>query len=365
MSNYVKSTNFAIKDGLTTTDPAKVIKGTEIDNEYNAISNAVASKADINSPNLTGTPTTPTATAGTNTTQIASTAFVKAFLDAVLPAGIISMWSGAISAIPTGWKLCDGSNSTPDLRGKFIIGAGAIGASFTATVQGAIVTGSISGTTLTVSAVTSGTVRVGQAVNGSGINSNTVILGLGTGTGGTGTYTISISQTVTSRTVTTKSKVLEVTAVSEGSLTVGQFVSGSGIPFGTKITAFGTGSGNTGTYTIDGDELYVTSRAMASSAGTVVTGDTGGSKDAIVVSHTHTGTTDSGGAHTHSISRANYAGLNEAGAIDGSGTGYGTNTFSTASAGTHTHDFTTDSTGSSGTNANLPPYYALAYIMKA
>ena len=120
MSDYVKSTNFAIKDGLTTTDPAKVIKGTEIDNEYNAISNAIATKANTNSPALTGTPTAPTATAGTNTTQIASCAFVLAN---AIPSGMITMWSGTIATIPSGWYLCDGNNSTPDLRNKFIVGA--------------------------------------------------------------------------------------------------------------------------------------------------------------------------------------------------------------------------------------------------
>ena len=39
-------------------------------------------------------------------------------------AGMIVMWSGSIATIPTGWVLCDGSNSTPDLRDKFIVGAG-------------------------------------------------------------------------------------------------------------------------------------------------------------------------------------------------------------------------------------------------
>jgi len=46
--------------------------------------------------------------------------------------GMILMWSGLLSKIPTGWVLCDGNNGTPDLRNKFIIGAGstyAIGAS--------------------------------------------------------------------------------------------------------------------------------------------------------------------------------------------------------------------------------------------
>jgi hypothetical protein len=121
MSNYVKSTNFAIKDGLVTTDPAKIIKGTEIDNEYNAISNAIASKADTNSPALTGTPTVPTAPAGTNTTQIASCAFALAN---GVPSGCILLWSGSIASIPSGWVLCNGSNSTPDLRNRFVVGAG-------------------------------------------------------------------------------------------------------------------------------------------------------------------------------------------------------------------------------------------------
>ena len=42
----------------------------------------------------------------------------------LIPSGIISMWSGATSEIPTGWALCNGENGTPDLRDKFIIGAG-------------------------------------------------------------------------------------------------------------------------------------------------------------------------------------------------------------------------------------------------
>ena len=40
------------------------------------------------------------------------------------PAGVIVMWSGAADAIPEGWALCDGTNGTPDLRGRFVLGAG-------------------------------------------------------------------------------------------------------------------------------------------------------------------------------------------------------------------------------------------------
>lgn len=42
----------------------------------------------------------------------------------LVPAGVIVMWSGAVGSIPTGWNLCDGTNGTPDLRNRFIVGAG-------------------------------------------------------------------------------------------------------------------------------------------------------------------------------------------------------------------------------------------------
>src|SRR5688572_20346960 len=45
--------------------------------------------------------------------------------DVSIPAGIIVMWHGLLSAIPTGWALCDGQNGTPDLREKFAKGAAA------------------------------------------------------------------------------------------------------------------------------------------------------------------------------------------------------------------------------------------------
>jgi microcystin-dependent protein len=62
---------------------------------------------------------------------------------ATIPAGLISMWSGSIGSIPSGWYLCDGSNGTPNLTDRFIIGAGS-----TYAVNG---TGGISSVTLTTS----------------------------------------------------------------------------------------------------------------------------------------------------------------------------------------------------------------------
>jgi hypothetical protein len=66
----------------------------------------------------------------------------------------------------------------------------------------AVFTASISGTTMTVSAVTSGTIYVGCLITGSGVLANTTITALGTGSGGVGTYTVSQSQTVSSTTIT-------------------------------------------------------------------------------------------------------------------------------------------------------------------
>jgi hypothetical protein len=123
MSNYTKATNFTAKDGLPTGNSGKIVKGAEIDTELTAVASAISSKADLNSPALTGTPTAPTATAATNTTQLATTAFVQTALASAFTSGMIMMWSGTIATIPTGWVLCNGSNSTPDLRNRFVIGA--------------------------------------------------------------------------------------------------------------------------------------------------------------------------------------------------------------------------------------------------
>jgi hypothetical protein len=114
-------------------------------------------------------------------------------------------------AIPKGWAVTlqdkgdyFDSTSTAATRGqkafaKFQDGSLATAAAGS-TINTAVVTGSISGTTLTVTAVTSGTLSVGDLVYGSGVTS-AYITALGTGTGGTGTYTISASQTVSSQTI--------------------------------------------------------------------------------------------------------------------------------------------------------------------
>ena len=170
---------------------------------------------------VTGTATGSTPSVSDDSTKFATTAFVRD----IIPSGVIVMWSGSIATIPSGWYLCDGNNSTPDLRNKFVIAA---------------------------NADDSGTAK-------------------------------------------------------------------------TSVTGSATQSG--------------------------------GTKDAIVVSHTHT-ITDPG--HNHTYNRDSLDLLDGGPFTRRSGTGADSNTTSTATTG-----ITIDSSGSSGTNANLPPYYALAYIMKA
>jgi hypothetical protein len=229
MANYTKATNFTAKDGLPTGNSGKIVKGTEIDTELTAVASAISSKADLNSPALTGTPTAPTASAATNTTQVATTAFVQTALSGAFSTGMIMMWSGTIATIPTGWVLCNGSNSTPDLRNKFVIGA----------------------------------------------HSDT-----------------------------------------------------AGVAYSTI-----TGSNTT----------------------------SGGTKDAIVVSHTHTATVSDPG-HNHSL----VAGLTGSDLVGGGSNQIYTRTTSASTTGTASTGISVSNSteGSSGTNQNLPPYYALAFIMK-
>lgn len=103
MTDYVKSTSFASKDALLTGNPLKIVKGTEIDTEFNNIQTASVTKADLLSPTFTGVPVAPTAVLGTSTTQLATTAFATA----ISPAGLLHMWPTATP--PSGFLLCSGT----------------------------------------------------------------------------------------------------------------------------------------------------------------------------------------------------------------------------------------------------------------
>ena len=118
MTNYTKSTNFTSKDSLASGNPLKIVKGTEIDAEFNNISIAVATKADLLSPTFTGTPVAPTAASGTSTTQLATTAFVTAA--DVLKAPLISP---TFTGTPTAPTAAYGTNNTQLATTAFITAA--------------------------------------------------------------------------------------------------------------------------------------------------------------------------------------------------------------------------------------------------
>lgn len=92
MSNYSKTTDFAAKDALSTGNANKIVKGTEIDDEFDAIQTAVNSKADSNNTALTGTPTAPTAGASVNTTQLSTTAYVTTAIATAIAAAKLALY---------------------------------------------------------------------------------------------------------------------------------------------------------------------------------------------------------------------------------------------------------------------------------
>lgn len=149
----------------------------------------------------------------------------------------------------------------------------------------------------------------------------------------------------------------------------GQAVSRKSYPelFAQIGTTWGAGDGST-TFNVPNlvDRVPIGAGNLYSAAGT------GGSKDAIAVSHNHTysGTSSSDGAHQHTID----GGVTVRVLLPfvGGGGNYGAGPASTAdlvsvdSAGAHTHTYSgnTSTDGSSGTNANLPPYVATHWIIK-
>jgi hypothetical protein len=102
VTDYTKSTNFATKDSLSSGNALKIVKGTEIDTEFNNIATAVATKADLTSPTFTGSPVLPTGTtgvtqsSGNSSTALATTAFVQAAIALLYPVG--SIYTNATSS---------------------------------------------------------------------------------------------------------------------------------------------------------------------------------------------------------------------------------------------------------------------------
>lgn len=128
------------------------------------------------------------------------------------------------------------------------------GASVTASIAASTgsFTGSIADNIMTITAVGSGVVVAGGTLSGTGIVTGTMVVAQLSGTaGGVGTYSVNIGeQTVASTTISETYGTMTVTAVGSGALSIGGVLAGSSVTAGTYITAFGTGSGGTGTYIV-------------------------------------------------------------------------------------------------------------------
>lgn len=122
---------------------------------------------------------------------------------------------------------------------------------------------------MTLTTVTSGIVTVGDTVSATGVTAGTTVTGLVSGTANTIGAVYSLSATVTTESaeaVTTASNVLNITAVADGGLSIGTTISGTGIASGTTVTAFLTGAGGVGTYTISGAQINTAAETISGPA---------------------------------------------------------------------------------------------------
>jgi microcystin-dependent protein len=346
MANYVKATNFTAKDSLPTGNSGKIVKGAEIDTEYTAIASAIASKSDINSPTFTGTPAAPTASLGTNTTQLATTAFVNASILYAVPAGVITLWSGSIASIPTGWSLCNGTSGTPDLRDRFVVGAGS---SYAVNA-----TGGANTVTLDASMIPSHTHTI--SASGSSGNASTDHTHALTASGTTSGHSNDHTHSGTTSAVSNDHAHTFSGTTSGQSNTHTHAVSDPGHAHSTTSWQGGAANGAGG----GGDPGQRLSSNVAVTSSTATTGITVGNASADH-SHTYSGTTSGITAnHTHTVTTGGVS-ANHTHTVTVTGTSGGQST-------THNHAIsvsaTAANTGGGLAHENRPPYLALAYIMK-
>lgn len=138
----------------------------------------------------------------------------------------------------------------------------------------ASVTGSIAGNVLYVTAVSSGSLVPGAIISGTGVTGSTQITSQLSGTtGGVGTYAVNTAQVTPSTAISATYGTLTVTAVSSGTLSVGQTLSGTGVTASTQITGLGTGTGLAGTYYVQTTQTATSTTITASSTPVVVAYD--------------------------------------------------------------------------------------------
>lgn len=233
----------------------------------------------------------------------------------MVPPGGIIMWSGTVANIPNNWALCDGTNGTPDLRDRFIVGAGSTytpgdigGADSVTLAVDNIPAHSHSGGTGAAGAhghtgSTASAGDHGHTMGGAGGHSHS------TGSAGSHSHTGSTNTT--------------------GSHTH-------------AVAANTTGAGGALLYT----EFQTTGDKGPSAIDTLSAGN-----------HSHSLSINSNGSHTHSVSTVS----DHTHTINSNGAH--THTVTVSSVADHTHTVTVGDTGGGQSHENRPPFYALAFIM--
>jgi len=159
---------------------------------------------------FTGSDVLPAAMLFSQYNQSAVSAYIRGGAISSLTLTQLQALSGSLSLVVDGYTYTAASinlsSATSFSSGAALISTGLNAAKPTA----GSVTGSIAGTTLTVTAVVSGALQVGNVLSGTGVTAGTVITAFLTGTGGTGTYTVSPTQTTTSTTITATGAALTV-----------------------------------------------------------------------------------------------------------------------------------------------------------
>ena len=244
----------------------------------------------------------------------------------IVPTGAIVMWNGTLATIPSGWHACDGTNGTPDLRDKFVVGARQDDAGVAKTQ----VTGALTQTGGSISYTPAGTLSLESAGTPAGTISSD--------SAGTPAGTISsVSAGTPAGTLSSDSAGTPAGSLSSDS---------AGTPAGTisAIAATATAPLTTlpgaGQNTADNTHTH----PAPTFTGSALAGHTHTFTGSALGTHTHTFTGSALGTHTHTFTGSALAGHSH--------------TFTGSALGTHTHTFT-------GTAAQIiPPYYALVFIMK-
>lgn len=306
---------------------AATVSITAVDDDYNRLEHQGSTKAVATSTGVTVTGTL-AATAVTGDGS-ALTGIVS------IPSGLIAMWSGTNANIPSGWVLCDGNNSTPDLTDRFVLGRAA--ASNTGSTGGAntvtLAEANLPSHTHSISITTDG--AGGHTPAGTLDSSNNHTHGAGnfvTSNDGDHTHTLSGNTSNTgahshSGSTSNVGNHSHSVQVSNGGYAHQSWVAQN------NQSSYNNTRGTTG---------------AGSHSHNFNTSNTGNH------SHTLSGNAASGGAHSHNVTG------------NTGGAGAHNHTFTGTAVGNHTHSVSgqTGGTGSGSAVTITPIYYTLAFIMK-